>query len=456
MREIDQFIDKSKESFLRDLRQLIQIPSFRTQGEEGTPYGKECARVLDAALAIAKDKGFCVKNYEGYMGTVDFFKKEPELGILCHLDVVPAGEGWSVDPYDLTVQGDTILGRGVIDDKGPAVAALYAMYAILKLGIPLKRGVRLYLGCDEENGSSDLAYFRRQEEMPPMVFTPDAEYPLINVEKGMLRIRIAAEADKRVIQQVSGGRTINAVPAKAQAVLEGIAAQEVERTAQQRGIHCDVQEEKGTLTVTAHGKSAHASTPELGENALCVLLELLSMLPSVTGEEKKLLRALTELFPRGETNGKGAGLAMKDDVSGALTLVFSVMDWKDGGLSATMDIRFPADKTKAQVIAALRQRLDQFGISISDVMGQEPHQVSADSEFVQTLLKVYQEKTGKEGYCRAIGGGTYVHEIPGGVAFGAMFEGEENNMHGADECASIQNLLLNAKIFAHAILELCG
>ena len=74
---------------------------------------------------------------------------------------------------------------------------------------------------------------------------------------------------------------------------------------------------------------------------------------------------------------------------------------------------------------------------------------------MQALLSVYTEMTNKPGYCIAIGGGTYVHEIPGGVAFGAEFKGEDAHIHGADEFISLENLITNAKIFAEAILRIC-
>ena len=79
-----------------------------------------------------------------------------------------------------------------------------------------------------------------------------------------------------------------------------------------------------------------------------------------------------------------------------------------------------------------------------------------DSLLAQKLLKVYEEQTGLKGECLAIGGGTYVHDIEGGVAFGAEFPNQEHNMHGADEFIEIETLSKNSKIFAHSIVELLG
>ncbi|HIZ56854.1 MAG TPA: dipeptidase PepV [Firmicutes bacterium] len=462
IKQIHDFIDSRKDEMIRLLQELIRIPSYQQPAEPGYPFGRGPAQALAAALAAAERMGFTVRNFENYAGTVDLGSGEPLLGILSHLDVVPEGSGWSVDPYVGIVTDGKVIGRGAIDDKGPSVAALYAMLAVRELGIPLQGNVRLILGTNEENGSKDIEYYESVQKMPPLLFTPDGDYPVIHIEKGMLRTRFSAsyteEPKEKRILWIRGGKTINAVPAEAEAAVQGIDAEEAKRWIAEdtSGVTFTTAEENGILTIHAAGSGAHASTPEQGKNALTALIQLLCRFSLPSGDGLNKLRALLEIFPYGETDGRGASLANWDEKSGALTLVFSVFSYADGKMEGWTDIRFPLCCSLEQVQQKLRQALESAGFCIEEMMGDEPHHVEEDSHFVQSLLKVYTEETGLPGFCKAIGGGTYVHHTPGGVAFGAVFPGEDNHMHGADEFITIEHLLLNAKIFAHAIAEICG
>lgn len=456
--ELSKAVEESRGEMIETLRELVRIPSVRGEALPGKPFGEPAAEVLDRYLEIARAMGFTTRCVDHYVGTVDFGEGEPLLGILCHLDVVPAGDGWTVPPFELTERGDSLYGRGAIDDKGPATAALYALYALKRSGTPLRHAVRLIVGCDEECGSSDLAYYREHEALPRLLFTPDGDYPVINIEKGRVKASLdasfSATAAPRTLEKLDGGFVANAVPDRASAVLRGFSAEEVRELLPQDGdVTFTVTEQEARVTVEAQGVSAHASLPEKGSNALTALIRVLSAMPFGGCDGFDRLQALAHLFPHGETDGASAGLARRDERSGALTLAFDILHYDEESLHAELDIRFPVSETYEGVVTALRE-------ACGDVMevtaeGSEPHYVSEYSDFVQTLLKVYEEQTGNEGYCVAIGGGTYVHEIPGGVAFGAEFPGEENHMHGADERIRTESLLLNARIFAHAVKALC-
>ncbi len=422
-KEIKEFLCGMKDDMISDLSALIAIPSVRSDAKDDMPFGKDCADVLSAALAIAEKLGFKTSNCDNYMGSADFSDAEPYLGILTHLDVVPAGDGWKSDPFCAKITDDKIIGRGAIDDKGPMIAALYAMYAVKKLGIPLKRGVRMLFGTDEENGSSDLEYYLKKEKLPPFLFTPDGEYPVINVEKGMLRITFNTNIPDNI--SITAGTAINAVPAYAKCSL-------------------------GDEIIETAGTGAHASTPDKGDNALTKLIGVLA--------ERKIevFEKLAKLFPYGEEDGGSVGVKISDEISGALTLVLSVVSCKDNVMEGKIDIRFPVCTCKQDIIDKLTRKFEENGMKITSAVGVEPHHVPAESEFIQNLLEAYTSVTGKPGYTVAIGGGTYVHETEGGVAFGAEFPGEQNNMHGADEFITIDSLLTNTEIFANAIVKICG
>lgn len=430
MSEIRKYLESHKDEMLGLLSELVAIPSVQGEALEGKPFGEEPARALAFMLEKCREYGFAVENVDNYAGSADFGAPEPELAILSHLDVVPAGSGWSSDPFTLTVDGDKLIGRGAIDDKGPAVAALFALRAVRELGIPLKKGVRLIFGTNEENGSADLAYYRSKRELPPMVFTPDGEYPVINAEKGMLRVFFSAPFNNGAIYDEGG--VINAVP---QLCSYDIRLEE----------NGDVSLNYGKIK----GVSAHASTPEKGENAITKFL-------TFNNYGVPMLKKLAELFPHGEFNGKSCGLGFSDPISGEMTCVLSILYTKEGRLHGGIDIRFPLDRKKAEISDIICGKLREAGFDIDSCEGVEPHCTDENSTFVQALLKTYERVTGEKGRCIAIGGGTYVHEIEGGVAFGAEFPGKDYHMHSPDEFITVGELLKNAELMAEAIIEICG
>ncbi|SEH51594.1 succinyl-diaminopimelate desuccinylase [Ruminococcus flavefaciens] len=430
MTEIRKYLEAHKQEMIDLLAELVAIPSIQGKAEEGAPFGREPARALEVMLKKCEEAGFKVDNVENYAGSADISDLPAELAVLTHLDVVPVGSGWTTDPFVLRYEADTdkLIGRGAIDDKGPAVAAFFAARAVKELGLPLKKGIRLIFGTNEENGSADLAYYRKKRELPPMVFTPDGEYPLINAEKGMLRVYFSSDFDDDEILEIQAGTVINAVPQFCTVTMDS--------------------DEDEPVEAVYEGTSAHASTPEKGENAITQFLDGYS-------GENMLLCGLAELFPHGEFNGKNCGLGFSDELSGDMTCVLSMLNTENGRIYGGIDIRFPLDRKKAEISSIICGALESAGFTVDSCEGVEPHCTDENSTFVQTLLKTYERVTGEKGRCIAIGGGTYVHEIEGGVAFGAEFPNEDGHMHSPDEFITAANLLKNAEIMAEAIAELC-
>lgn len=420
---IRQYLESHREEMIDLLSELVAVRSVKDKPDNENPFGENCAKALEIMLRKCKESGFTVENVENYVGSADYDSTEPALAILTHLDVVPEGTGWNSNPYILERSEGRLIGRGTCDDKGPAVSSLFALKAVKELAKPLKHNVRLIFGTDEENGSSDLAYYRTKRKLPPMVFTPDGEYPVINAEKGMIRVYFSAPFEE---MSINAGKVINAVPES-----------------------CTVKVHDKTFVY--EGKSAHASTPEKGENAITKFLEEYSK-----KFEKPLLCGLSELFPHGETDGKSCGLGFKDDLSGKMTCVLSLLNTENGRLKGGIDIRFPLDRNLKEISTIICSSLENKGFIIDSCDGTEPHITDENSEFVQSLLRVYERITGDKGRCIAIGGGTYVHDINGGVAFGAEFPNEDGNMHSADEFVTEENLIRNAEIMAEAIIEICG
>ena len=459
--KINSYFEKEKDNLLSDLAELIKIPSVRGEEKENAPFGEEPKKALEKFLQIAEGYGFKTNNIDNYAGEVDLNDKETKLAVLGHLDVVPEGEGWSFPPYEMTVKDGKVYGRGTSDDKGPVVCALYAMKAIKDMGIELSYNPRLIAGTSEETGSEDIEYYVTKRDMPPMTFTPDSSFPVTNVEKGSFTKSFDGEwkTDKeRSVVSFDAGIVANAVPGKAKAVVKGFKKEEIENIVEKmkNDVKTDfsLEENNGLIEITAQGVSAHASLPEHGENALTALVQLIASLDSECNS-LKCFKVLSHLFPHGKVYGEGLGVNMEDEVSGKLTLSLDILKYDGVTLYGEFDTRVPLCATKENLAYKVRDMLSKEGFNLSDTDIVPVHYVDEKSEFIEKLLSAYETFSGNKGYCEAIGGGTYVHDIEGGVAFGGVMPGVDTNMHGVDEFMPIDDLITAAKIFTLAIIDIC-
>lgn len=423
--QLSKYFDEHFEEILKSMKEIMSIDSTYQTPIEGKPFGEGSAKALEWGANFGKSLGLKVKNFDNYAISMDFKDGDPKLGILSHLDVVPISDGWHYPPFDCTVDGDKIYGRGAIDDKGPSVAVLYAVKAIKDLGIPIKDNFRIIFGGNEEGGCGDIEYYQKKEDFPPMVFTPDGTFPVLNCEKGMMHLEFSASFEDDEIAEIVGGTVINAIPNS-----------------------CEVTYKTGEKS-TYTGVSAHGSRPDLGDNAITQFTD------SYNGNNKLIL-GLQKLFNHEDYSGKSCGLGFSDDLTGEMSCALTLLNTKNGRLHGGIDIRFPIDRTLAEISGIIKAKLTEAGFEIDDVEGMEPHHVPEDSLLVQALLEVYEEVKGEKGYCVAEGGITYVHNTEGGVAFGAEFVDENNNMHGADEHISIETFKYNLNMYANAIIKICG
>ena len=465
---IREYMDAHVEEMVADACALIAINSEKMEAKPGMPFGEGNAQVFEEAEKILTRCGFPVKNYENYVLTADLNDGPACLDILAHLDVVPAGEGWQItEPFAPVVKDGLLYGRGSADDKGPAMAALYAMRAVKELGIPVKGNCRLILGGDEECGSSDIRYYYSKEAQAPMTFSPDAEFPLINIEKGSLHLRFSAEADDQMstpaLLEIQAGTKINVVPGKARARVKGIDVEDLKKIAEEITARTGVTfeftpvEDSNTdeIAVLAIGAAAHAASPHMGNNALTALLTFLAEVPFGSDKVREILTQASRLYPHGDWNGKSLGVNHRDDISGELTLSLNLFSYDGKEFAGIFDCRAPICANDANTADVVRAKMEEAGFTVSAGKMNPPHYVPEESEFVQTLLDCYEAVTGKRGRPLAIGGGTYVHHIENGVAFGCGELDVDNRMHGADEFMSVEQMKNSAVIFAYAIAKLC-
>ena len=453
--KIIKYFEENKAQMLDCIAGLVAIPSIKGEAKDGMPFGEMPYKALCRALEMADGFGFKTENL-GYVGTVDMGTGEPELGILAHLDVVPAGDGWHTDPFKMTVKGDTIFGRGVSDDKGPAICALFAMKAVRDLGVPLTKNCRLILGTDEECGSSDIEQYFKTAKPPKYTFTPDANFPVTNGEKGRFAKKFFADVDldgeEKTIRSFNAGEAANAVPSCAKAELSGVSEAEIKKAcvlAENTGAEFIVDGEK----ITCIGTGAHASLPENGNSPITALFEMLSHI--YFGEKTKaFISSLVKLFPHGKWNGEAFGVDMEDKL-GRLTLTLDVVSFDGRHFEGCFDTRTPLCATKENCAEKIKSKLEKYGFDIENTKMIKPHYVDENSVFIKNLLLAYEEYSTDKGECTSMGGGTYVHNIESGVAFGAIARDVQTNMHGADEFMPIADLITAAEIFTQVIISIC-
>lgn len=452
--KLNAIIESMHDEMIDTLQKWIRVPSVKGEAAPGAPFGKEVRSMLDMALADCEQMGFKTQNFDGYIAHADLGEGSDEdaLAILAHLDVVPEGDGWKYPPYGAVIENGRMYGRGTSDDKGPAVAALYAMKAVKDAGIPLRRKVRLILGCDEESGWEDIAHYNKVATMPRMGFSPDASYPIINIEKGICRLELHGVLSNEGLQVIAfnNGERPNVIPGRASALVAGDAATvaQAEAAAKKLDIPAEVQLTDKGVSITVTGISGHAAYPETARNANGEMLLLLREL-GVQGD----LCLLADKIGL-DYKGEGLEISVSDGISGYLTCNLGIIRADEGGVYATLDIRYPVMTNPDMIIKNVSSSLPGMRVDAMEV--KEPHHVPAGSELVQNLLDAYHEVTGYERKCLYTGGGTYARSLQEGVAFGASFPQDEDLAHQANEYADIEGLYKNIKIFALAIVKLAG
>ncbi len=447
-----QDIDANMPQLIRSVQELVRIPSVKEAAQPNMPLGKPIEDCLEAALCLGRKLGFSTKNLDGYVGLADSGQGEELLGVLCHLDVVPAGAGWTkAAPFSGEMVGQRIYGRGTMDDKGPAVCALYALHAVMAAGIPLKRKVRILLGCDEEEEWECIRRYKETEPLPSLSFSPDGTYPLVWAERSICHNTFGC-ADVSPIR-IAAGERANVVPGAAQAwVPFAVSSQALE---QREGFSTSCTQERNGTLIQVCGHAAHASTPEEGHNALLWLLQLLSKLPIGDIPGGDTICGLASLFSM-DQHGEGFDLDVQDE-TGRLTLNLGILHWDEQGLRLTTDVRAPLCLQPEAVGAKLAAKLEPLGLAFQKDHIQPGHALPLEGELVETLLRVYRDVTGdSSAQPLAIGGATYARAFANAAAFGCERQGEPMLAHMPDEYISIQDLRFHTQMMAEAIAALAG
>ncbi len=402
-------LEQYRERMISTLKQWVMIPSLEDKPAPGAPFGKELARMLETALKTCGDLGFVTRNFDNYIGEAEMGEGSDEdaLAILAHVDVVPVGDGWTRDPFGAAIEGNLMYGRGTSDDKGPLVAAFYAMLAVKEAGIPLRRKVKLIIGCDEESGWQDIDHYNKVATMPRSGFSPDATYPVIHIEKGGLHFRLSGPLSEDGLQVLAFdvGERFNGDPGRRHRAGGGGCLphppggrdQPETRLASEGG-------DDGRRP--AHHRHRHQRTcrpPYTARNAIGQML--------ITLRDLGAKGAIAELADKIGTQylGEGLGIQVKDAMSGDLTCNMGIIRVADGMVSVTLDIRTPLMVDGTRVKPLIQDHVN--GLDVEQLSIRTPHYVPLSSELVQGLLDSYHEVTGREKKGVSTGGGTYARSL---------------------------------------------
>jgi len=460
---------KRKDNLIQDTQAILRIKSVLDEDNatKDAPLGIGVKEALQFMLEMGEKDGFKTKNVGNLAGYIEFGQGEESVGILCHVDVVPEGDGWSSDPYGAEIRDGKIFARGAIDDKGPTIAAYYAMKIVKELKLPLSKRVRMIIGTDEESEWRCVDHYFEHEEMPTIGFAPDADFPIIHAEKGICDFDFVQtmSGEKEHSQDVKfevvsfeSGRRYNMVPDFAKAVLhvqkeKTDVIQRYKDFLQLQGLKGNCYVENGSLILELEGVSAHGMEPELGKNAGLFLAQFIKENKPDQQASSYFEFASRYLFR--DSRGKQLGVSYSDEISGELTINVGKMSYNcsKGGMFG-LNLRYPVTTEIEKTKELLELIGGQKGFKIENLSDSKPHHVDENHELIQILKKVYEEQTGEEAELLAIGGGTYARSLSSGVAFGPLFPGRDDIAHQKDEYMYIDDLVKATAIYAQAIYEL--
>lgn len=439
-----------KDEMIETLAKLVSYNSELDTSNPDYPFGQVNAECLHAALEICAANGMKTVNLDNYIGYGELGEGEEVVGVIGHLDIVPAGEGWNTDPFVLTEKDGKLYGRGSSDDKGGVVASLYALKILQDMGVEFTKRVRLIMGCNEETGSKCLAYYVKKEGDVDYGFTPDAMFPGTFGEKGMVAATFSAPSEK--ILDIKGGAATNVVCAHVETKLAKGACNlnQLKASLISNDVKFTVEEHEAYDEIHVFGVAAHASTPEHGRNAISFLMDALYD----AGIEDEFVTSYHKMIGL-STDGAGCDVKLNDDY-GALTLNVGVIGKKENVITATIDIRFPVTLTSVMVTVPMEAAFKTVKAELNIHGAHEPLFLPLDSDLVRALVSAYQSVTGDtETQPMTMGGGTYAKGIKNTIAFGGGFPNSENcHMHDANEFIKVDELLLQTEIYVQAILNI--
>ena len=453
-----------REEMFETLRELVSIESVVSEPKGDLPFGEEVEKAFRTALAKCEEFGFETYDADHFGGHAETGEGGECMGILAHLDVVPLGEGWDYDPLAGTIENGRMYGRGTNDDKGPAVAAMYAMRAVKESGAKFHKRVRLIFGLDEEVGEWEGIYkYFEKAGVPDFGFTPDADFPLVQAEMGILVFDLVKKFKKGpkqgyVLKSIQGGRAYNMVADRCAAVITGDNAaikSKVEAYREHTAYEISCKARGRSMEVITQGVPAHGAHPEKGVNAISIMMDFLKEIPFENEDVCDFIEFYNKKIGF-NLHGWQIGVGLKDEISGDLIWNTGVIDVNEERGSLTINVRYPVTGNEEEVYAGMAPHLDEYQVGVVKGPHKEGIYIPADDPLIVTLMDIYQKHTGDTKTAPIVtGGGTYARAMNHGVAYGIKFPGEEATEHQKNEYIDLDNMMKAAAIYAEAIYRLC-
>ena len=459
--EFNQLIDKYKNDIILHTQELVKIPSVEEEHVENMPFGYGPYKALSYVLELGKSLGFNVKNFDGYAGHVEYGSGDEIVGVLAHVDVVPVGDGWTMNPFCGEEKDGKIYGRGSYDDKGACISSLYALNAIKESGVSINKKIRLIFGANEETGMKDIPYYLSKEKEPIVAFSPDSPFPVIYGEKGVLNFKIEQKYNYlKYLKKLEGGLATKFVPSKCVAQFKFNSEQKEYAIKVLKKIEGKYEysyyfdDSLNILEVTVLGKSANGTRPYEGINAITGMMLYMSYVDFLDGDIKEIIELYNNKIGS-ETDGKTIECNFTDDISTPLTLNVGTVTMTDDLLEFGIHIRYPVKLDYKALHNNLFKNLSSKNVNVVILNHSPSHYVPEDSALVKTLMNIYRDFTGeKDAVATTMEGGTYARTLKNAVGFGPLFPGEKQVAHGPDEYVNIESLIKATKIYAKTLYEL--
>jgi len=458
MNNFEDRVDKLRRSIILGTQELVNIKSVKEDGQKNAPFGPGIRKCLDRTLELCEELGFKTKDLDGYAGFCEYGQGDEMVAILVHLDVVPEGTGWTVEPFQSIEKDGRLYGRGSNDDKGAAVASIYALKAIKDSGIQMNKRFRIIFGCDEESGWDCMDYYLKNEEMPSCGFSPDGPFPIVNREKGILRIHLNKKMNienNRIIS-LNGGQRPNMVPESCQCTIKAnnqIIEDIKNYKEDNKDDKFEINIQDDLVHLKAFGLSAHGSEPYLGKNAVIKMLKLLNGIEDLDSSQGEFINFIVK-YIGDELYGKSLDINHNDELSGDLTLNLGIFNLDEVQAKATLDIRYPVTAKGEHIINKIKEKADKYSIDVEVMEDKAPLYVSEDNPLIEKLSRAYETVMNEKAQLISLNGGTYSRAIKNCVAFGPLMPNKEDTAHQKDEYIEVEDLINSAKIYAQAIYEL--
>jgi succinyl-diaminopimelate desuccinylase len=451
--KVQQFAQENRDAIIQDIKDLVAIKSIAGQPAEGMPFGPGPRAALDKALEMAERFGLKTVNVDNYIGYAELpGESEDYLATVCHLDVVPEGNGWKADPFTVREIDGWLLGRGVCDNKGASVLSMYMLKFFKEQGIKLRYSTRAIWGTDEETGSTDVAYYLKKEKHPLFIFSPDANFPVCCGEKGICSFQLfSKKVENSNVVKFNAGTAGNVIPDLAEVTFK----KEAGAFPAADGI--EIVETEDGVRVIAYGIGGHAAFPAGTKNAIGMLVAYGLENNLFSEEEKPYFELLAKLH--GVTDGSGLGIDADDGYFEPLTCIGGIMKFEDGVFTQHINIRYPTNTDPDKMHAILAPQFEAVGGHVPTTKGSKPMFIDPETPIIRAMQDTYNEITGLDTKPYTIGGGTYARSFPLGVAFGIEPKGDElpdfvGTAHMAEEGYSIEGFMSALEILTLSMYEL--